>query len=107
MAMSGNIAKSGAELRAAARYPVHWPVQLEHASAVTRDISATGMYLKCSAGMQPNATFRFSVLLPKRAGVVERLECEGRAMRVEPTPDGWFGIAVALLGFQFSSPVPA
>lgn len=99
--MSVNSAKTGAEMRAAARFPVHWPVQMEDETAVTRDISASGMYLKCATSMQPNATFHFSVQFPKRAGVVERLECEGRAIRVERTPDGWFGVAVALLTFQF------
>lgn len=89
------------EARAALRYSVSWPVELENGKAVTCNISTTGMYLRSKTEFEQNEKIRFSVLLRKTA--LERLECDGRVTRVERCADRWFGIAVALREFSFSS----
>lgn len=88
------------EARAAPRYPVRWPVRLRQGEAVTRDISASGMYLESEVELVAGDAVEFDVILPRHRGVTEILHCLGRAVRVERL-GAHFGLGVSLNSYRF------
>lgn len=100
--MNANSSNPGMDGRAAPRFKVRWPVELEDGSGRTRDISATGMYLECDIRVTPGTLLKFAVMLPRHRGIAEKLECLGRVVRQERHGAGGFGIGVELQGFHFT-----
>lgn len=100
--MNANGGQAGVESRAASRFRVRWPVELENGNGRTRDISATGMYLESDIRVAPGTLLKFAVMLPRHRGIAEKLECLGRVVRQERHGAGGFGIGVELQGFHFT-----
>jgi hypothetical protein len=83
------------EKRSAFRYPVSVPVELEHGTGITRNLSVSGVYFETDHPVHPDAPFRFALVL-----VNGRLNCEGRIVRVEGR-EGKLGVAAAITTSQF------
>ena len=82
--------------RGAARVAVALPVELENGKGVTRDVSASGVFLRMDTGVSLGAAISLSLRLehadPRGPFV---LRCQGRVVRVEPGDSAW-GVAVAV-----------
>ena len=80
------------ERRASARDPLTLQFTLEDGSAaVTRDISAHGLYFFMAAGAHLEPWFAFDYTMPE-AGL--RFTAAGEVVRTEPAPDGQTGVAI-------------
>ena len=71
------------DLRKEARIDAALPVDLGNASGVTRNVSATGLYLETDASYAPGSDIRFEMELESPAGVIA-VRCSGRIVRIEP-----------------------
>lgn len=93
--------RPGIYARVAQRFQVRWLVRLESGSGMTRDISASGIYFESEMPFGAGDAIQFAVMLPAEDGIAEKLECEGRAVRVELLSNGLYGVGVALMGLDF------
>lgn len=93
------------------RYNLCLPVRLrskkgEEAAveAVTRDLSATGIYLILSAGVEVESELNLELTLPPQltGGKSVRIRCLGRIVRVEHRAgDGPLGVAATIEEYEF------
>ena len=74
---------SADDRRHAERYPVQIPVQLAQAPALTRDVSASGVYFETDHDLEPGTTLEFSFTLKNPDGPPLLLSCKGEVVRVE------------------------
>lgn len=93
-----------ADLRAAVRFDTEMPVRVDGAEAIARNISSNGIYfetdLRPVVGALVNLTIEFTL-----HGQRQRLECEGKVVRVDAR-DGRVGVAARLLAPFFADPAP-
>ena len=88
------------ERRQALCYRVSLPVELEHGSGETRDVSKSGVFFETDQPFTLGQMIRFSVMLAYAyRGTPLQLHCEGLIVRVEGR-DGKVGVAVALSAFR-------
>lgn len=89
------------ERRQASRYRVNLPVELEHGSGWTRDISESGVFFEAEQPFAIGQAIRFSVMLAYAyPGTPLQLHGEGSIVRVE-RHDGRVGVAIALSAVRF------
>jgi PilZ domain-containing protein len=90
-----------ADRRQARRYRLALPVELEHGTGLTRDISASGVFFKTNSSFRLGETIRFSLVLEYAdpSGPL-RLHCQGEIVRVERY-EGTVGVAVRFTSCWF------
>ena len=76
-------------------------VDLEGSRAWTRDVSATGVYFE-TGDTRPLGSLVNFLLEVTISGERMNLICEGEVVRVDPQPDGKFGIAARLRASFFA-----
>lgn len=87
--------------RAAPRYRVHWPVEMEQGEkGVTKDMSATGMLLETEKDYPLGSLLKMDVLLPALGELAQRLHCLANVVRVEPR-DGRYRVGLQLVETSF------
>ena len=74
------------------------PVVIEGVRGVTRDISATGVFLEVDSPLEPGSTVEFLVTLddPKKELV---FSCQGQIVRAEEL-EGKYGVATKILSMH-------
>jgi hypothetical protein len=88
------------ERRAARRYSVALPVEIAGGSAVTRDISASGVFFEADRSFDAGAPLSFALVLDHADPVAPlRLECVGTIVRIEPQGPST-GVAATLTDFR-------
>ncbi|MBI3798856.1 MAG: PilZ domain-containing protein [Deltaproteobacteria bacterium] len=87
--------------RQARRYRVALPIELEHGTGLTRDISACGVFFATDASFPVGVTISLSLVLEYADldGPV-RLPCQGEVVRVERY-EGNVGVAVRFTAYWF------
>jgi hypothetical protein len=97
------------ERRAARRYSVALSVEMADGSAVTRDISASGVFFEANRSFNPGspgAPLSFALVLDHADPAAPlRLECEGTIVRIEPQGPGT-GVAATLTDFRMDLEMP-
>jgi PilZ domain len=71
-----------------------FPVLLENATGITRDVSASGVFFWTAGECAPGERISFAVEISRTVGRVT-LECQGEIVRTEPY-DAMVGVAVRL-----------
>jgi PilZ domain len=100
LACGGRVQES-TDRRQARRYRVAIPVELEHGTGLTRDISASGVFFETDLSCRLGTTLSFSVVLEHAdPGGPWRLHCQGEVVRVEQR-DGKVGVAVCFTSYRF------
>src|SRR5262245_43133655 len=91
--------------RRAPRFRVALPIELTDGTAVTRDLSACGVFFVTSRAFVPGEDIQFALVLEHvDPGRSVRLRCRGRVVRVEPYGTG-MGVAVAISAYRLDSRV--
>ena len=100
----------GAERREARRFTMSLPMRVlpgeakgRELNAHTRDVSYRGLYFLAEAGFEVGSEIDFVITLPQQvtqSGDVN-IHCQGKIMRVEPTGNGWMGIAAKIVRYEF------
>jgi PilZ domain len=95
------------ERRRAQRFRVRLPVELKGEIAMTRDLSACGVFFVTARSFVPGECLRFTLVLEHIApGCQVRLQCQGRVVRVEPGSGG-AGVAADITGYRLDSQICA
>jgi PilZ domain-containing protein len=90
-----------ADRRRAWRYPVILEVAVGNHIAISRDVSASGIYFETDAWLAPGQTFSFAFTLERVYPDVRLdLECAGTIVRVERRK-GRFGVAATIDSWSF------
>ena len=93
---------AASDQRAAVRFDTEMPVRIDGAEGIARNISSTGIYFETDVrqelGALVNLTIEFSL-----HGQRQRLQCEGKVVRVDAR-DGRVGVAARLLAPFFAEP---
>ena len=71
------------------------PTHIKGVEGVTRDVSATGLYILQNSHQEMGARIEFSVDLDTPGGIL-KLCCEGEVVRVEEI-EGRFGVGIKIL----------
>ena len=80
--------------RSADRFDTELPVEIDGVQSLTRNISATGMYIETDTHQTPGSRVHFTVEVVVR-GQNLKLVCEGEVVRVDQKGDTT-GVAVKL-----------
>ena len=93
------------ERRRSQRYPANLVVEMEEGKGVTRNVSASGVYVETSERPTKEGPVHFTLILEHARPTPIRLACVGSVVRVEPNDNG-FGVALAITshGIESSSP---
>ena len=99
------VSEARAERRLSTRYPASLVVEMEDGKGVTRNVSASGVYLETREQPTMGAPIHFTLILEHATPAPIRLACVGSVVRVEPRENG-FGVALAITshGIDSSSP---
>jgi PilZ domain len=91
--------------RRAQRFRVTLPVELKGGTAMTRDLSACGVFFETAQTFVTGQPLRLTLVLEHvDPGRQVRLQCQGRVVRVEPCSIG-FGVAVDITAYRFDSQI--
>jgi len=87
--------------RQARRYRIAVPVELDHGTGLTRDISTSGVFFETDQSCSVGTTLSFSLVLEHAdpRGPM-RLHCRGEVVRVEQK-EGKVGVAVCFTSYRF------
>lgn len=100
---------SAAERRSAPRYCVALPVTVkspdgsfDHQDALTRDVSANGIFFFMTARPAEGELIEFTVTLPPEVTLTDTLRavCKGRVVRVEEHAPGDIGVGATIEGYN-------
>lgn len=85
------------EKRKALRFRLKLPVKLKHGGGVTRDISATGVYIETDHSYSVGEPVEFAIGFSQAARLEHSfgVNFQGEVLRVDPGPQK-FGVAVSL-----------
>ncbi|MGA7617110.1 MAG: PilZ domain-containing protein [Thermoanaerobaculia bacterium] len=83
------------ERRRIPRHPIQVPVDLDEASAQTRDISAGGLYLYTDVDLRPGSEIHFSLVFPNTPSSFGHFRCVGHVLRVEDANEK-IGVALTI-----------
>src|SRR5262245_25156914 len=87
--------------RQAGRYPVTLDVAVDHHKAISRDVSASGIYFETDASLSRGQTISFAFTLERVYPDVRLdVQCVGTIVRVERR-DGRRGVAVTIDSWSF------
>lgn len=89
--------------RASDRFNAEMPVEINGVKGLTRNISATGVYLETKAGKTAPGTAISLTIEVTMGGEKLQLVCDGEVVRVDPKRDGSFGIAARLSNSFFAN----
>jgi hypothetical protein len=99
--MDTEIGSEISERRKSARFRIVLPVELQEGSAVTGDMSLSGVFFETDQPLAPGEPVRLVMVLERVSPIRPiRLECEGRVVRVTRL-DGKIGVAVAISAYKF------
>jgi hypothetical protein len=91
------------ERRRAQRFRVTLLVELTEGTAVTRDLSASGVFFEATGTFVVGECIQFALVLEHvDPGHTVRLQCCGRVVRVEPYSNS-VGVAVGITGYRLDS----
>lgn len=94
------------ERRRGWRYPANLDVSLGKGTAVSRDVSASGVYFETDASLVPGQPITFSFTLNKYYPDVQLdLQCTGTIVRVEQR-GGRVGVAATIDSWSFEPAKP-
>lgn len=100
----------GAERREARRFTMSLPLRVlpgtakEHEmNANTRDVSYRGLYFLAETKFDVGSEIEFVIILPQQVTQSRdvNIHCHGEIVRVEPTENGWAGIAARISRYEF------
>jgi len=74
------------------------PVVIDGVQAITRDISATGVFLEVKSPIEPNSTIEFFVTLDYPSGQLV-YSCQGEVVRTEELEEN-YGVATKILSMH-------
>jgi hypothetical protein len=96
------------EHRSMRRFAMQLPVQVRvqglETVAITRDVSAKGVYILTDLeGFSSDSPIDFTLTLPPEITMTQaiRVSCSGRVVRVERDPIGKFGVAALIDHYRF------
>src|SRR5689334_23409479 len=97
------------EQRTMRRFLMQLPVQVRlngrggEILAVTKDVSARGIYIYLDADVAKSSPIEFILTLPPEITMTQsiRVACSGRVVRVDDGPGGKAGVAAAIDRYQF------
>ncbi len=84
------------QLKRSKRVSTELPTFAEGVRGVTRDVSATGLYIVQDQPLKAGSRIEFWVDLNTPSGDL-KLSAEGEVVRVEKVDDGRFGIAIKII----------
>ena len=82
------------------RFDTTLPVRLEYGGAVTRNVSANGIYFITDVALEAGATVSFALDFESFPGGPLQVNCLARVVRIEEQ-DGKKGVAAAIQSFEF------
>jgi hypothetical protein len=82
------------------RFDTTLAVRLERGSAVTRNVSANGIYFTTDVAIEAGATVSFALDFQSFPGGPLQVNCIARVVRIEEQ-DGKKGVAAAIQSFEF------
>lgn len=82
------------------RFDTTLPVRLERGGAVTRNVSANGIYFLTDVALEAGATVSFALDFQSFPGGPLQVNCLARVVRIEEQ-DGKKGVAAAIQSFEF------
>jgi len=91
------------------RFSMQLPVQVdaqragEEVIAVTKDVSARGVYIYMDSEIAPESAIEFTLTLPPEITMTQsiRVRCKGKVVRVDRDVPGKVGIAAMIDHYQF------
>jgi hypothetical protein len=105
------MAESQLEKRAARRFALRIPVNVDHGEnpsrsevAEIRDVSARGICFYLDSALAQGAAIGFTLTLPPEITLTEsiRVQCKGHVVRVEdPSEDGKLAVAAVIEEYEF------
>src|SRR5271168_2912075 len=104
------MAEAQNEKRAARRFALRIPVAVARGedtnygeSAEIRDVSARGISLYLDSPIEQGSPIGFTLTLPPEITLTEsiRVQCKGRAVRVEGGDDGKLAVAAVIEEYEF------
>ena len=107
--MAGSSTQSARDLRTMRRFSMQLPVQVdaqragEEVIAVTKDVSARGVYIYMDSEIAPESAIEFTLTLPPEITMTQsiRVRCKGKVVRVDRDVPGKVGIAAMIDHYQF------
>ncbi|HZQ92969.1 MAG TPA: PilZ domain-containing protein [Terriglobales bacterium] len=102
-------AKSAKDQRHMRRFSMQLPVQVkapedgQEVLAITKDVSARGVFIYLDSDVSENSPIEFTLTLPPEITMTQsiRVHCKGRVVRVERERPGKVGIAAMIDHYQF------
>ena len=104
-------AQSARDQRSMRRFSMQLPVQVKPAAegegteviAVTKDVSARGVYIYLDSELAPDSPIEFTLTLPPEITMTQsiRVRCKGKVVRVEREKPGKIGVAALIDHYQF------
>jgi len=95
------------EQRSMRRFAMQLPVEVKNGSsevvAITRDVSAKGIFLFLDQEVSPGTPIEFTLMLPPEVTMTQaiRVRCTGIVVRVERDHRGKFGVATLVHHYRF------
>ena len=99
------------EQRSMRRFTMQLPVQVKSAAgekndeviAVTKDVSARGVYIYLDSELAPDTAIEFTLTLPPEITMTQsiRVRCKGKVVRVDHDSPGKVGVAALIDHYQF------
>ena len=102
-------AQSARDQRSMRRFSMQLPVQVkapqdgQEVLAVTKDVSARGVFIYVDSDLAENTPIEFTLTLPPEITMTQsiRVRCKGKVVRVDREKTGKLGIAAMIDHYQF------
>ena len=101
-------AQSARDQRSMRRFSMQLPVQVtprdgQEVLAVTKDVSARGVFIYVDSDLAENTPIEFTLTLPPEITMTQsiRVRCKGKVVRVDREQTGKIGIAAMIDHYQF------
>jgi hypothetical protein len=102
-------AQSARDQRSMRRFSMQLPVQVkapqdgQEVMAVTKDVSARGVYIYVDSDLAEETPIEFTLTLPPEITMTQsiRVRCKGKVVRVDKESPGRIGIAAMIDHYQF------
>src|SRR5262245_55081737 len=99
------MSQAGADRRHSPRYPASLVVEMEDGKGVTRNVSASGVYIETDERPTKEGPIHFTLILEHARPMPIRLACVGSVVRIEQHGEK-FGIALAITSHGIESASP-
>jgi len=102
-------AQSARDQRSMRRFSMQLPVQVkapqdgQEVLAVTKDVSARGVFIYVDSDLAENTPIEFTLTLPPEITMTQsiRVRCKGKVVRIDREQTGRVGIAAMIDHYQF------